>query len=56
MGGAKTVVSSSDEEMRKRLEVLDVDIGREGAPDNQKHMQPRLSTSSKKFVPVSVSI
>ena len=55
VGGATMAVSSSDEEMRRRLEGLDVDAVKGVAPDNQnpKPSQPR--SSSKKSMPQSVS-
>ena len=49
VGGATVAVSSSDEEMRRRLEGLDVDTVKGGAPDNQR------TFTSKKTMPQSVS-
>ena len=47
--------SSSDEEMRRRLKGLDVDLIKEDAPANQRQQLPQRTSSSKKSVPVSVS-
>ena len=49
-------VSSSDEDMRRRLEGLDVDVVKGVAPDNQNPKPSKPHPSSKKSMPQSVSI